>query len=390
MEALEIAIAPIAQESAWVSTRCFSNFQGFAPQQCGHGIIWGMDGNQDQIRSSFQANAPVLPNHAAIVDPTSDAYLVRIGRRAMACQFQFFLNAGQYADGCPAAMEALDLVEHLESQLTVYRPDSEVSTINRDADTNAILVEAELFDLLVRSVELWRQTEGAFDITAGPLSEVWGFARRQGRMPRQAEIVAALSRVGCHHLRLDDRDQTIQFDSQGVQLNLGAIGKGEALDRAAAVIHGAGIGDFLFHGGQSSVLARGNCAGNAGGGWTVGLIHPLHPQRRIGQIHLRDGALSTSGSGTQFFTHRGRRYGHILDPRTGQPAEGMLSCTVIAPTAAEADALSTALFVMGPDLAAAWCGKRPDLAAVLISPGPKTGTVQIDTINTCDQQWEPE
>ncbi|MCE9555028.1 MAG: FAD:protein FMN transferase [Planctomycetes bacterium] len=314
--------------------------------------------------------------------------MVRIGRRAMACQFQVFLNAGQYADGCPAALEALDLIERLEAQMTVYRADSEISTINREADTEPVVVEPRLFDLLLRSVELWRRTNGAFDITAGPLSEVWGFARRQGRMPQPQEISEAMECVGSQRLLLNESELTIRFEREGVQINLGAIGKGEALDQAAAVLQKDGIGDFLFHGGQSSVLARGSRAGSGDGGWTVGLIHPLHPQRRIGQIRLRDGALSTSGSGTQFFTHRGRRYGHILDPRTGRPAEGMLSCTVIAPTAAEADALSTALFVMGPQAAAEWCGVYQGLGAVLISPGRKTGTVQIEAIGMEDR-WEP-
>ena len=345
-----------------------------------------MPADKDPFRPANLATRTLgLLGDDALSDPTADSYLVKVGRRAMACQFQVFLNAGQYVDGCPIAIEALDLVEKLEAQMTVYRPESEISTINREAACGPVDVESELFDLLARSVALWKVTDGAFDITAGPLSEVWGFARRQGRMPSQDELQEALTGVGSQWLRLNRDDQSIHFEREEVQINLGAIGKGEALDRAAAILTDSGIGDYLFHGGQSSVLARGNRAGSDG--WMVGLVHPLHPQRRIGQIRLRDRALSTSGSGTQFFTHRGRRYGHILDPRTGQPAAGMLSCTVIAPTAAEGDALSTALFVMGPAAAADWCRSRPEISAILIYPGRKPGTVSTETINLGDNEW---
>jgi thiamine biosynthesis lipoprotein len=218
--------------------------------------------------------------------------------------------------------------------------------INREAAEVPVNVEPWMFELLERSIDLWRATSGAFDITAGPLSEAWGFARREGRMPQPRESAEALSRVGSQWLQLNAETQTIHFARSGVQLNLGAIGKGAALDDASTILTDADIHDFLFHGGQSSVLARGNRAGDEG--WTVGLIHPLRPRKRIGEIRLCNRALATSGSGTQFFTHRGRRYGHILDPRTGQPADAMLSATVAAPTAAEADAISTALYVMGP------------------------------------------
>jgi len=346
-----------------------------------------MAAKQDIVRSGAESAPIPLRAEELSVDPASDAYLVRIGRRAMACQFQVFFNAGQYTQGCPAALAALDLVERLEAQMTVYRAESELSAINREAADEAVTVEGGLFDLLARSVDLWRRTDGAFDITAGPLSDVWGFARRQGRMPREAELAEALSRVGSQWLELNTDEQSIHFSRQGVQLNLGAIGKGEALDRAAAIIHEDGIGDFLFHGGQSSVLARGARAGVSDQGWAVGLIHPLRPQQRIGQVHLRNAALATSGSGTQFFTHRGRRYGHILDPRTGRPAEGMLSCTVIAPTAAEADALATAMYVMGPDKAADWCRRQPQYSAILIWPGKKSSTVEIETVNMQPGVW---
>jgi thiamine biosynthesis lipoprotein len=114
----------------------------------------------------------------------------------------------------------------------------------------------------------------------------------------------------------------------------------------------------------------------------------LRPERRLAEFTLRDRALGTSGSATQFFHHQGRRYGHILDPRTGRPAEGVHSSTVIAPTAAEADALATAFYVLGPEKSLDYCRARPHLAAVLVSPGPRQGSIELHTCGLNDEDWK--
>lgn len=132
-----------------------------------------------------------------------------------------------------------------------------------------------------------------------------------------------------------------------MSINLGAIGKGEALDRIAATLRAQGIHDFLLHGGNSSVIAAGDQTAASGLGWAVGLAHPTKPKRRLAGIWLRDMALATSGSGKQFFHHRGRRYGHVIDPRSGYPAGDLLALTVLMPSAADADACATGLFVAG-------------------------------------------
>lgn len=123
--------------------------------------------------------------------------------------------------------------------------------------------------------------------------------------------------------------------------------------------------------------------------WTVGLRHPLRPQERLGVFYLCDESLSTSGAGTQFFRSRGRRYGHIIDPFTGRPAEGIYSATVIAPTAAEAEALSTAFYVMGPDKVEDFCADRPQLAALLVLPADREGEIELHTFGLDDSRWEP-
>jgi thiamine biosynthesis lipoprotein len=162
------------------------------------------------------------------------------------------------------------------------------------------------------------------------------------------------------------RDTTISFARPGVELNLGSIGKGYALDRAAEILTEHELTEWLLQGGHSSVIARGEHNGLPG--WPVGLRNPLLPQRRLGTILLRDQALATSGTAVQHFRFEGQRYGHIIDPRTGWPVENMLSVTVLAPTAAEADALSTAFFVGGVELAERYCHNHPAVSALLIPP----------------------
>lgn len=342
--------------------------------------------------ADLAAGAVAAPE-ARVERPTSENYLLQFGRRAMACQFEIFLNARQYADGPDAALSALELIDQLEAQMTVFRETSEIAEINRRAAEVPVAVEPRLFELLGQAVELSRQTAGAFDITSGPLTKVWGFHRRAGAVPPDDELAAALGRVGSQFLTLD-AGELVHFQKPGMEINLGAIGKGHALDRVAEAMTAADIGDFLCHGGQSSVLARGTCGvggrdteADRAGGWVVDLRHPLRPERPVVEIHLRDRALGTSGAGTQFFRHRGRRYGHILDPRTGWPGEGVFSATVVAPTAAEADALATALYLLGPQRAVEWRQARPEIGLLMFVPGRAGQSVELIAEGLSPDDW---
>ena len=324
------------------------------------------------------------PMQADSLAADTESYLVHFCRRAMACDFELSLNAGQYPDAAQHVLAALDLVDHLESQMTVYREDSEIMEINRRAAGQPVPVEPRLFDLLQICLEIHEQTEGAFDITAGPLIRAWGFHRRQGTMPSKKELQAALALVGSDKIELDSQRSTIRFKTPGVELNLGSIGKGYALDRCAEDLLKVGIENYFFHGGRSSVLAHGQQAEiqekDESAGWNVGVADPLRPGKRLGRLRLRDRGLGTSGSGAQFFRYRGRRYGHILDPRTGLPAEGVLSATVLAPTAARADALATAFYAMGWNQAAQFCRNHDDLALMMVCREPKGGPASIKTV----------
>lgn len=300
----------------------------------------------------------LTPRHPA----APAAYWLHVSRAAMACKFEVTLPHTAQA-GVRVASAALDEVARLEQQLTVFRADSEVSFLNQHAAREAVAVEAALFELLRLCQQLSRATAGAFDITAGPLSRCWGFLRRQGRVPTAEEIAQAQLCVGSEKLLLDAEAKTMRFTQPGVEINLGSIGKGYALDRVAEQMRGE-VRTALLSAGASSMRALGR--GERGQGWTVGIRDPRQLERRVAVLRLRDAALATSGSEEQFFEHEGQRYGHLLDPRTGWPAEGVAGVTVVASSAALADALATAFYVGGRALAERYCTAHPDTLAVLL------------------------
>jgi thiamine biosynthesis lipoprotein len=190
------------------------------------------------------------------------------------------------------------------------------------------------------------------------------------------------------HVVLNEVENAIAFQRRGVSIHLNSLGKGYALDRMAELLGGHGIDDYLLHGGKSSILARGIQPRSEDDGWRIGIRHPLRPSEPLAELVLRNEALSTSGAGTQFFIRRGRRYGHILDPRSGYPAEGLYSATVIAATAAEAEGLSTAFYVMGPESTSRYCATRPQIAAVLVAPGEREGDVRLVTFGLDDERLQ--
>jgi len=306
---------------------------------------------------------PVLGIASELEAPTpspSDAVMLRFARKAMATTFEVILPFDT-PSATEIAQAALDEIDRLEAQLTVYRNTSEVSRLNAMAAQRPVHVEKNLFDLLALAKRIHGETECAFDISIGALIKTWGFFRRQGRVPTAFERAAA--HVGMNHVMLDAERQTVFYDRAGIEINLGSIGKGDALDCAARLLNAPNL---LMHGGHSSILARGNETPNSRG-WSVGLADPERPQCRRALVHLCNRAMATSAITYQHIEHEGKRLGHLLDPRTAWPAEGMLTATVTAPTAAEADALATAFFILGVEKTRAYCATHPEIGAALIT-----------------------
>jgi thiamine biosynthesis lipoprotein len=325
-----------------------------------------------QVLAALDELQTVIP----AAPPPQEIALLRVGRRAMATDFEVLLPYGM-PDALAAAETALDEVDRLEDQLTVFRDHSEVSRLNRLAAEAAVPVEEGFYELLAFAARLSAATEGAFDITTGALTKAWGFYRRCGRVPSNEERTEALARVGMQHVVLQPEERTIRYLRPGLEINLGSIGKGYALDRAAELLRCRWhLRSALLHGGHSSVYALGSEPGDRRG-WAVGIRHPWDPERRLAVVRLRNRGLGTSAATFQHLEYNGRKLGHILDPRTGWPAEGLASASVVAPTAAEADALATAFFILGVDRARDYCAAHPAIGAVLLPEGEKARPVVL-------------
>jgi len=250
-----------------------------------------------------------------------------------------------------AADAALDVAQDLDGLLSNYRPDSQWSEVNRYAAERPVKVSEELFRLLSECVAYSRESEGAFDISVGPLMKVWGFYKGTGHLPHRAEVAAALTRVGYRHIQLDAAAQTVRFDRPGVELDPGGIGKGYAVDRMVDVLRQKGVKAALVAGSGSSIYGLGNPPDEPRG-WRVLIKDPWHPERTIAELFLKDMSMSTSGSYEKFFAADGRTYSHIMDPRTGYPAQGSASVSVVSPRTIDSEAWAKPYFVNGRQWAA--------------------------------------
>jgi FAD:protein FMN transferase len=306
---------------------------------------------------------------------SANALLLHLRRRAMATTFEIILPFGS-PNAVQMGEEAFDLLDRLEEQMTVYRDSSEISRLNQSAFAGPVRIERRLFGLLALAAQIHRETEGAYDITAGALIKAWGFFRGPRRVPSEEQREAARQCAGMDKVTLDAERCMVRFNQTGIEINLGSIGKGYALDRMARKLRSRGCRRMLLHGGASSVYA-GGCPAEEERGWQVAILHPWDRRRRLARVWLRDRALGTSAATHQHLEYNGKKLGHLLDPRTGWPASGIASASVLAPSAAEADALSTAFYVGGLEIARRYCDSHRGIAAILLPEGEGTEPVAI-------------
>ena len=293
---------------------------------------------------------------------------VTLARHAMATRFEVVLYGDNAVSLRAAGEGALDEIERLEAQLSLYRPSSEIAHVNALATREPVRVSPSVFALLEHARRLSQETEGAFDITVAPLVRCWGFMDNRGRLPGESELAEARASVGMHLVELDPANFTVRFKRPGVMLDLGAIGKGYAVERAAELLVEAGVRSALLHGGTSTVFGLGQPP--EAESWTVALESP--PQRPgqkalqtpIATVSLCNEALSVSAMWGRSFEHEGKLLGHVLDPRTGRPVQGALLSAVVLPSATETDALSTALLIAGWEKIA---GLRPGMRTLRVS-----------------------
>jgi FAD:protein FMN transferase len=287
--------------------------------------------------------------------PERQAPTVRVesSDEAMGTTFSVVLYGGDRAALERAARATLDEAIRLDNLLSNYKPDSEWSAVNREAGRRPVVVSTELFELFAASLAYSRATDGAFDITVGPLMRAWGFFRGEGALPDRATVERARADVGYRHLRLDAARRSAAFDRPGLELDPGGIGKGYAVDRMIALIDERSVPAALVSAGGSSLYARG-APPDEPRGWRVPIRAPDNPARTATEVFLKDVSLSTSGGYEKFFRAGGRPYSHIMDPRTGYPAAGTSSVSVLAPRTIDSEAWTKAFFVNGR----AWAVER--------------------------------
>ena len=294
----------------------------------------------------------------------SSATPVLLARNAMATRFEIVLHGNDPVALRAAGEEALDEIERIEGKLSLYQPTSEIAKVNARAGREPVRVSLEVFALLQHAKRLSETTDTAFDISVGPLMRCWGLCGETGRVPDAQELARARGQVGMHRVRLDAEGVSVRFESPGMMLDLGAIGKGYAIDRAVEILREAGITSAFLHGGTSAAYGLG--VPPDAEAWKVSIDWPQPLAGNVEDLAIRtnsgrsdaeretlaifdlaDEALSVSAPSGKSFRIGEKTYGHVIDPRCGQPVTGAVIAAVALPSATNSDALSTALLTLG-------------------------------------------
>jgi len=250
-----------------------------------------------------------------------------------------------------SAEKALDMavaeVRRVENLISDWKPDTEISAVNRNAGKQAVKVSNEVFDLVSRSLKISELTEGAFDVSYASMDRIWKFDGSMTAMPTPEAIQKSVERVGYHNIIMDTKNTTIFLKNEGMKIGLGGIGQGYIADNIKALLIANG-----FHSGIVNVSGDVSAWGTMPDGkpWSVGIVNPMNKNKIFATFPLIDSAVETSGSYEKFVVFDGKRYSHIIDPRTGYPAMGIVSVSVFSKQTEISDALATSIFVMGKDV----------------------------------------
>jgi len=283
------------------------------------------------------------------------------------------LQANQHID------IAVKEIARIETLISSWDPNSQTSEINRNAGIKPVKVDQELFELIERAIGISKLTDGAFDISYASMDNIWKFDGSMTQMPTEEEIKNSVKKVGYQNIELDKTKNTVFLKNKGMKIGFGAIGKGYAADKAknllikenvpAGIINASG--DMNTWGKQTN-----------GEPWKVAIINPFDKSKAFGMLPILNGAVVTSGNYEKFVTFNGKRYAHIIDPRTGYPTTGILSVTVFAPKAELADALATAVFVLGKEVGLDRINQLPNVECIIVDEKGnllKSNNIKIET-----------
>ena len=266
----------------------------------------------------------------------------------MGSDFEITLVASSQDEANMGFNLAIEEIKRIEALISSWDPYSQTSKINQNAGKKAIVVDHELFDLIVRSIALSQITDGAFDISYASMDKIWNFNTNITELPKENEVIASVSMVGYQKIVLDYEASSVFLPQEGMKIGFGAIGKGYAADKAKELLMKQGfISGIVNASGDMSVWGR----KPNGESWKVAIKNPLSKEKSFALLSIEDQAVVTSGDYEKYIELNGERYSHIINPKTGYPAKGIISATVFALKAELADALATAVFVMGVEVA---------------------------------------
>jgi thiamine biosynthesis lipoprotein len=296
--------------------------------------------------------------------PRTQLYTFR--HPAMGTEFTVYLYASDEATARAATDDVFNEVDRIEQELSNYRPSSELSRINQQAYAAPVTTDPETFRFL-EAAQHWSQTsDGAFDITVGPLMKLWGFFDHRGRIPSAQELEEVRPTVGYQHVDLDPATRSVRLRAAGMELDPGGIGKGFAVDAAVVILRSHHIAAALISAGSSTLYALGHPPAQTG--WRVVVPGLGADSAGISAVRLRDTSLSSANCNEKHFTVDGHLYCHIMDPRTLRPVEGRLHVSIIDPSATTSDALSNVLFVDTPAQSQSFLRHyAPEARAIIVS-----------------------
>jgi thiamine biosynthesis lipoprotein len=264
--------------------------------------------------------------------------------KLMGSRFDITVVAQDSLEGAGYIDLAVAEITRIEKNISSWDPTSQTSAINANAGVVATKVDQELFDLIKRAIGISKLTDGAFDITYASMDKIWKFDGSMKEMPSQDQIASSVAKVGYRHIRLQEADRSVFLENKGMKIGFGAIGKGYAADKAKELLIRKGVTAGIIN--ASGDMNTWGLQPN-GEEWKVAITNPLNKNKVFAVLPIKQGAVVTSGNYEKYVTFNGKRYSHIIDPRTGYPATGIISATIFAPSAELADALATSVFVMG-------------------------------------------